>query len=218
MFVLARLPSTAYQPIFWRTAMELKNLIDPKPDLERLAKVLDELGHSARVWATRHWDRATQAKLYEAAKGFRPVSLDDYVPSGTAPLTQVITWGMNTLPAHNHFQKRFAKPSDPEVKDKLVGFNFQGLSGLTGPGYYVAHAASDAGEVDIDYTMVPTEKPADWPEIVPNSNRLGRFVYDGMIDVMRGISTHVSIGRARKKHGWMDAWFVLVREDPQPAS
>ncbi len=57
-----------------------------------------------------------------------------------------------------------------------------------------------------------------WPEIVPNSARLGRFVYYGMVDVMRGISTHVSIGRARKKSGWMDAWFVLVREDPQPAS
>jgi hypothetical protein len=39
-----------------------------------------------------------------------------------------------------------------------------------------------------------------------------------MIDVMHGISSHVSIGRARKKHGWMDAWFVLVREDPQPPS
>jgi hypothetical protein len=39
-----------------------------------------------------------------------------------------------------------------------------------------------------------------------------------MVDVMRGISTHVSIGRARKAHGWMDAWFVLVREDPQLSS
>ena len=114
--------------------MELKNLIDTHLDLPRLSKDLDELGHPARVWATRHWDRATQAKLYEAAKGFRPVSLDDYVPAGTAPLTEVITWGMNTLPAHNHFQKRFAKPADPEAKDRLVGFNFQGLSGLTGPG------------------------------------------------------------------------------------
>jgi hypothetical protein len=39
-----------------------------------------------------------------------------------------------------------------------------------------------------------------------------------MVDVMRGISSHVSIGRARKKNGWMDAWFVLVREDPSPAA
>jgi hypothetical protein len=198
--------------------MELKNLIDTHLDLPRLSKDLDELGHPARVWATRQWDRATQAKLYEAVKGFRPVTLDDYVPPGTPALTEVITWGMNTLPAHNHFQKRFCKPGDPEARDRLVGFNFQGLSGLTGPGYYVAHPASDEGEVDVDYTLVPTEKVPTWPAIVPNSARLGRFVYHGMIDVMRGISTHVSIGRARKKSGWMDAWFVLVRQDPQPAS
>jgi len=195
--------------------MELKNLIDPHMDLPRLSKDLDELGTPARVWATRQWTRGIQAKLWEAAKGFRPVTLDDYVPPGIAPLTEVITHGMNTLPAHNHFQKRFAKPADPEAKDQLVGFNYQGLSGLTGPGYYVAHPATDEGEVDIDYTMVPKERVPAWPDIVPNSVRLGRFVYYGMIDVMRGISSHVSIGRARKKSGWMDAWFVLVREDPK---
>jgi hypothetical protein len=197
--------------------MELRNLIDTHLDLPRLSKDLDELGHPARVWATRHWDRATQAKLYEAAKGFRPVTLDDYVPPGTAPLTEVRTWGTNTLPAHNHFQKRFCRPSDASATDRLIGYNFQGLSGFTGPGYYVAHGSAENGEVDVDYTLVPTEKPAEWPAIVPNSARLGRFVYEGMVDVMRGISTHVSIGRARKKQGWLDAWFVLVREDPSPS-
>jgi hypothetical protein len=196
--------------------MELKNLIDPHLDLPRLAKDLDELGTPARVWATRQWTRPIQAKLFEAAKGFRPVTLDDYVPPDVGPHVQVITHGMNTLPAHNHFQKRFAKPVDPEVKDQLVGYNFQSLSPFTGPGYYVAHPASEAGEVDIDYTMLPKEKLEAWPAIVPNSARLGRFIYYGMVDVMRGISSHVSIGRARKKSGWMDAWFVLVREDPQP--
>jgi hypothetical protein len=156
--------------------MELKNLIDTHLDLPRLAKDLDELGHPARVWATRHWDRATQAKLYEAAKGFRPVTLDDYVPAGTAPLTEVITWGMNSLPAANHFQKRFCKPAGPDAKDRLVGFNFQSLSGLTGPGYYVAHPASDEGEVDIDYTMVPTDghgrRAAGWTRGSCSSGRI----------------------------------------------
>ena len=198
--------------------MELRNLIEPRLDLPRLAKVLDEIGTPARVWATRQWTRDIQAKLYEAAKGFRPVSLDDYVPAGTAPHVEVVTHGMNTLPAHNHFQKRFCKPADPEAHDQLVGYNHQALSGLTGPGYYVAHPSADAGEVDIDYTMLPKEKADAWPAIVANSERLGRFVYDGMVDVMRGLSSHVSIGRARKKGAWMDAWFVLVREDPKVAS
>src|ERR1019366_2758957 len=100
--------------------------------------------------------------LWEATKGFHPVSLDDFVPPSVAPGAEVIHHGKNSLPTFTHFQKRFSKPRDPE------------------------------------------------------SRRLGRFAYYGMIDVMRGISSHVTIGRARKKHGWMDAWFVLVREDPQP--
>lgn len=183
-------------------------------DLPRLAKVLDELGHPARVWATRQWTRAIQARVYEAAKGFKKVTLDDFVPSGTGELVEVRHHGTNTLPLHTHFEKRFCKPKDPEVKDKLYGYNFQSLSGFTGPGYFVTHLAPEDGEVDIDYTMIPTEKPEGWPAIVPNEARLGRFVYAGMIDVMRGISTHVSIGRAKKKKGYMDAWFVLVREDP----
>jgi hypothetical protein len=198
--------------------MELKNLIETHLDLPRLSKDLDEIGTPARIWATRQWTRPVQAALWEAAKGFRPVSLDDYVPPGTAPHVEVITHGMNTLPAHNHFQKRFCKPADPGATDQLVGFNFQSLAAFTGPGYYVAHPSSEPGEVDIDYTMIPKEKPQAWPPIVPNSQRMGRFVYYGMVDVMRGISSHVSIGRARKKSGWMDAWFVLVREDPKPAA
>jgi hypothetical protein len=195
--------------------MELKNLIEVHLDLPRLGKDLDELGHPARLWAVHQWARTVQATLWEAAKGFRPVTLDDYVPSGTEPLVEVIHHGRNTLPAYNHFQKRFAKPADQSARDTLVGFNYQSLSGLTGPGYYVAHPSSEAGEVDIDYTMLPKERPETWPPIVPNSVRLGRLVYDGMVDVMRGISSHVSIGRARKKTHWLDTWFVLVRQDPQ---
>ena len=53
-----------------------------------------------------------------------------------------------------------------------------------------------------------------------------RAVYGNMIDIMRGLSKHVSIGRAKrvKQAGkpesaqWMDAWFVLCREDVAPAA
>jgi hypothetical protein len=201
--------------------MDLRNLIGPHLDLQRLAKDLDELGHSGRLWSIHQWTRGDMAKLWEATKGAKPLTLDDFVPPSAAPLAEVIHHGKNSLPAHNFFQKRFCKPKDPEAKDMLVGFNHQTWAAATGPGYFVAHPSSDAGDagcVDIDYTMIPKEKPDAWPPIEPNSARLGRFVYYGMVDVMHGISSHVSIGRARKKHGWMNAWFVLVREDPQPSS
>jgi hypothetical protein len=91
---------------------------------------------------------------------------------------------------------------------------------LTGPGYYVVHPSEDADEVVIDYTRLPGEKPGDWPAVVANRERLGRFVYEGIVDVMRGLSRHVSVGRARKGAAgrWMNAWFVLVREDARPAA
>jgi hypothetical protein len=196
--------------------MQLNVLLEPKIDLPKLSRYLDELGHPGRIWAIQTWDKSIQAPLYEAAKGFRPITLDDFVPQGLPPLTEVIHHGRNTLPLHTHFQKRFCRvESDDKI---LVGFNYQSLSAFSGPGYFVTHAGEAEGEVDIDYTMLPKEKPDAWPEIIPNSARLGRFIYDGMIDVMRGISQHVSIGRAKKKAGWMDAWFILVREDPQPPS
>jgi hypothetical protein len=104
----------------------------------------------------------------------------------------------------------------------------------TGPGYFVAHPADTAGEVTIDYTRQPgplpssnahsnahsndgadgpSGTPSGWPAFVPNSARLGRFVYQGTTDIVRGLSNHVSIGRARRGTEWMDAWFVLCRED-----
>jgi hypothetical protein len=193
--------------------MELKNLIETHLDLPRLSKDLDEIGHPGRVWSVNQWTRANMAVLWEAAKGFRVLTLDDFVPPSTEPLVQVIHDGKNSLALFKHFEKRFCKPRSPDPKAPLPGYNHQSTSALTGPGYFVVHPSADAGEVDIDYTKLPAEKPEGWPPIVPNSRGLGRFVYAGMIDVMRGIASHVTIGRARRGAKWLDAWFVLVRQD-----
>jgi hypothetical protein len=80
----------------------------------------------------------------------------------------------------------------------------------TGPGYFVAYRPPE-GAVLIDYERLPGDKPPAWPAIVPNSARLGRFVYAGMKDVLHRVSRGVAIGRARKGDHPMDAWFVLVR-------
>jgi hypothetical protein len=199
--------------------MDLSVLLDPL-DLPRLATVLDELGHLGRVDTIHGWDRDTMARLYEAAQGFRKVTLDDYVPPSAAPLAEVIHHGKNSLPAFTHFQKRFCKPPEDKAhvdgKAVLFGYNHQAMTPFTGPGYYVSYVEGD--EVFIDYTKIPPAKPDTWPPIAPNEARLGRFVYAGMIDIMRGISSHVSIGRAKKKGEMMDAWFVLCRQDPDATS
>jgi hypothetical protein len=198
--------------------MDLRNLIETHLDIDRLARNLNEIGHSARLWSVRQWSASNMATLWDAAKSFRPVGLDDFVPSSIPSLTQVIHEGKNSLPAFTQFQKRFCRPSDPRAHGTLLGYNHQSLWSVTGPGYYVARPSSDPGEVDIDYTMLPKEKPREWPEIQGNEARLGRFVYYGTIEVMRGVSTHVAMGRAKRKGQWMDNWSVLVRRDPAPPS
>jgi hypothetical protein len=195
--------------------MDLRVLLEPTVNLSRLTTVLDELGHEGRLATIRGWERSHQARLYEAAQGYQPLTLEHFVPASMAPLTEVIHHGKNSLPMFTHFQKRFTRPEGQEAV--LWGYNHQQNQGFTGPGYFSVHTNVEKdmheGEVAIDYRKLPPDKVSAWPEIIPNEARLGRFVYAGMVDVMRGLSKHVSIGRAWKNGGWMDAWFVLCRED-----
>ena len=200
--------------------MDLRNLIDDTHlDLARLEKVLDELGHGLASGPSSSGPAGTWPRSGRPPRVCTALTLDDFVPSSAGPLVEVIHHGKNSLPAHNYFQKRFCKPKSEETKDQLLGLQRADLGraspapGITSPIPPPRRARSTSTT-----RWLPKEKPAAWPGIVPNSVRLGRFVYYGMIDVMRGISSHVSIGRAKKKHGWMDAWFVLVREDlPEPS-
>jgi hypothetical protein len=208
--------------------MDLSVLFDPL-DLPRLTTVLDELGHLGRVDTVRGWDGETMAMLYEAMKGYMPVTLDYFVPPDVPPLTEVIHHGKNSLPAFTFFQKRFCKPDREDKKDELWGYNQNPdfVLWFAGAGYYVAHGW-DPGEIAIDYTLIPPGKVSTWPDqLVKNERGVGpRAVYGNMIDIMRGLSKHVSIGRAKrvKQAGnpqsaeWMDAWFVLCREDVSPAT
>jgi hypothetical protein len=192
--------------------MDVTVFLDPTPNLEQLATILDGLGHEGRVHTVATWSKKEQAAIFEAAKGFRPLTLDHFVPASAEKVTEVIHEGRNTLPAFSHFQKRFFRSDDED--GALYGYNHQDLTWATGPGYFEVRLGEEEGEIAIDYAKrLPTKPPAGWPPVVGNNVRLGPFVYEGMIDYMRGISEHVAIGRAFKKGAYMDAWFVLVRKD-----
>ena len=199
--------------------MELKNLIETHLDLPKLSSVLDELGPPGRLWSVQQWTRGNLAVLWEAAKGFRPLTLDDLVPPSIAPLGEVVHHGKNSLPMFSHFRKHFCRPAPAsgdapvESTPELVGYNEQATGAFTGPGYYVARASAESGAVDFDYTKTPAQKAPSWPPLAPSSARLGRFVYAGAIDLVRSISSHVCVGRVRKNGRDEDVWFVLVRED-----
>lgn len=198
-----------------RTVSQIVDLVTAENiDMDALEAAFDAASHAERVQAIREFSPKIQRRLFEAAEG-RAVDIEHIVPSDKGSLEEVIHEGQNTLPMFRKFQKRFCRPSrDQRQTDREVlwGYNHQTMAPFTGPGYFVAYEDDDTGEVWIDYRELPTERPDEWPKIIDNKARLGRFVYHGMVDRLRRVSKHCTIGRAFKGEA-MNAWFVLVRAD-----
>lgn len=195
----------------------LEILAKPVVDLEALGATFESASPLERIRITEAIDGRGQAKLWDAAAG-RGVTIAEMVPADLGPLRPVIFHGKNSLPAFTRFQKRFCRPSAGAGRDELWGYNYQPvgwLAPLTGPGYFVAYDCADArGTVAVDYTRIPSGKPAEWPEIHDNRYRLSRFIYNGTIDYLRRVSEHLLIGRATRAGKDMPNWFLLCREDP----
>ncbi len=182
------------------------------PDMTAIRRVLDGQTAPGRLDEVTGLDGHTLGRLYEAAQGHRPIDLDYLVPPAVDTMKPVDHEGLNNLPAFRRFAKVMCRPA--QSADELWGYNRIApiQARAVGPGYFVAYVDSP-GEVLIDYTRVPPSAPAGWPAVVPNSTRLSRFVYDNMKDVLRGVSSHVTIGRAIKRGKPQDNWFILCRID-----
>jgi hypothetical protein len=191
------------------TTLDIHGMFQPALDLSTLARSLEGLPQDDQVQAVAALRRRELAALFEAAAGKPALRLEDLVPAGIAPLTEVIHEGKNSLPLFTRFQKRCCRP--PGGENEIWGYNEQPNKTVTGPGYFVAHHID--GELVIDYTRLPPSKPAAWPRIIPNSRRLSFFIYNGTMDVLRRVSDRVTIGRAYRKRKPMDAWFALIRRD-----
>lgn len=180
-------------------------------DIGEVARVLEGLSAPQRLTAVRSLSGAAQAKLYEAAKGVRKLALDELVPAATEPLVGVVHEGKNSLPLFTHFAKVFCRPR-ADARE-LWGYNRSGsfVQTVVGPGYFVVYEGP-GDELLIDYARLPSGKPPGWPEVIGNGERLSRFVYAGMIDALRGVSSHVSVGRAIRNGKVQDNWFVLCRQ------
>ena len=195
----------------------LEMLRSPALDRDAFAHAFESAPHDERVAITEAIDGAGQAKLWDASSG-RHVSIEEMVPRDLGPLRPVLFHGKNSLPLFTRFQKRFCRPAIGVERDELWGYNYQPttwLSPLTGPGYFVAYdSGGNFGDVAVDYTKIPTGRPAEWPEIHDNTYRLSRFIYNGMIDYLRRVSQHLLIGRATKAGKEMPNYFLLCRQDP----
>lgn len=194
--------------------MDVTVFLEPKIDLDKLSEVLDGLGHEGRVHTTRTWTKKQMAAIFEACKG-RPISLDLLVPPSVGARVEVIHDLRNTLPLFTHAEKRFARLEDDVAA--MCGYNAQhGLARASEPGYFTVREGADdhANELVIDYGQVPKTKPDAWPEIEANDKGfLNPIVWGGMVDYLRRISEHVSIGAATKKGKPIGQYFALVRRD-----
>ncbi len=196
---------------------ELRGLLrEPAPKPVEIARLLDAMTHPERVDAVRALGRPEQRRLYEAVEDFAELRLSHLVPPDRRDLETVRHFGRNTLPAFTLFEKRFARPTgaEPGNPGRLYGYNhspYPLLPLLTGPGYFVARE-NDRGEVLVDYRLLPEERPPGWPKIRPNDRGTARLVFGFMVDTVRRVSEHVSIGSAARRGRDLGSYFVLCRE------
>ncbi|EKD41452.1 MAG: hypothetical protein ACD_73C00718G0005 [uncultured bacterium] len=186
---------------------QLVTRLEQNQGINDIALYLNSLSHEERLIEINQLSSKDLKKLYE--KGIVGVTIEDLVPKKYEPLKEVIFQGRNSLPLNRSFQKRMCRSSDDL---HLIGYNHQPLMWASGPGYYVASGHSErAGEVMIDYTQIPSEKPGSWPLIKSNETGIGYLVYGGMKDFLRKVSSHVFIGEACKKGKSLNQYFILCR-------
>ena len=175
--------------------------------LAEVAAHLDALDAEGRVREIRDMPGRLQERVWQLAAEAAPFTLEDLVPPSETG--QVILAGKNSLPMFTWFEKRFTR-----LGGKVVGYNHQTMSWITGPGYFTCVPAPQPErkkEVLIDYTQVPAEKLPEWPAIKSNSGGFSRFVYHNLHDYLRRVSRDVVIGEATRLDKPMGSYFLLAR-------
>jgi hypothetical protein len=121
----------------------------------------------------------------------------------------VIHEGMNSMLMFRSFQKRMVI-QDGEVS----GYNHQFWAWLTGAGSFSLRASPDVdGELHIDYINLPRQGHPEFPPVVDNTKGLSALAYGNMIDVLRRVSDHVTVGKAYLKGEPRGQFFALCRRE-----
>ena len=182
---------------------------EAKPSPAAIAALLDGLDHDSRVSALLGLRRNQLQDLFQIVAGGSELALDHLVPAPRPEGSAVRHIGRNSLPLFSEFEKRFYRTEDGTV----AGANFQTMSPITGPGYFVARQAPSHTEILIDYEQLPQRTPEGWPVVRSNERGISRFVYGHMIDTLRRVSRHVSVGAASRHGQAPEAYFTLCRYD-----
>ncbi len=193
--------------------MTLSELLNrPAIDPAALAEHLDSLDDAKRITQTLALSARHQARLFEVVEGARPITLEALAPSSAPPLQGLPHQGRNSMYAFTRFTKLFAVPDEPALTTtERWGWNRAGpvVENFVGPGYFVV--TQQGAEVLVDYRRLPPRPLLGAPPVRSNATRLSFFVYNRTSDVVRGVSAHVSVGRAWRGTRRLDNWFVLCR-------
>jgi len=179
-------------------------------DLTTVCAHLDALSHDERVAQVRAIPGKLQERLFAATHTHRSLSFEDFVPTDHPERTFVRHYGKNSLPVFSHFEKRFARPEPGSPV--LWGFNHGPLMGLIGPGHFIMRTGPESSELHVDYYSTPPERLDGAPPLAANDKGISTLIYGNMIDVLRGVSKHVTIGRAVKHGKETPNYFLLCRE------
>lgn len=177
--------------------------------LEEISSYLDSLNKDERIKQVITLNKKDQMRLWDLAENSKPLTLDYLVPKDAKPLEFFPFEGKNSLPMFTRFQKVFYFDS----KKNICGYNNHAMMWFSGPGYFMVHMnPKNDKEIQIDYTLIPKERPEGWPKIKSNDVFPAMFIYGGTKDNLRWVSKDVVIGRAFKMGETpMPNWFVLCR-------
>ncbi|MCW5892617.1 MAG: hypothetical protein KIT14_19045 [bacterium] len=168
---------------------------------------LAALSGEERVRQATTLDRRHQKTLWDLSAGTEPIRLEEVVAPERPPLDPVPFEGQNNQPLYRPFRKVFYRTPSGAIG----GYNESGAAWFAGPGYYLLKR-DDSGTY-VDYTELPSDKPAAWPAIRPNDTGITQFIYGHMKDYLRRVYGRVLIGRAFRKGKATPNYFVLARPE-----
>ena len=173
----------------------------------QLQEHLAALSGEERVRQATQLDRRHHQTLWDLSAATEPIELEEIVAAAQRPLDPVPFEGQNNQPLYRPFRKVFYRTPEGAIG----GYNESGAAWFAGPGYYLLKR--DASGTYVDYTDLPSDKPASWPPIRPNDTGIPRFVYGHMKDYLRRVYGRVLIGRAFRKGKATPNYFVLARPE-----
>jgi hypothetical protein len=190
------------------SARSLVDLVEGGARYRDISSYLDALSPADKLAQVLAVTGKRVGKLYDCVADAPTTLLEEFAPNTLAEGETLIYEGRNSLPMFTRFQKRFQRGKDGIV----VGFNFQTMSFVTGPGYFVVVDGDDfkPNELLFDYTREPPFFPAGWPEYKPNTKGLSKQVYGNMKDYCRRVAKGVVVGAAFRNGKAEGAWFTLT--------